>query len=278
MILSTQNGLFKFKFLIFDLMKEIIPISMYGARGINASEKVNNIEFGAINEADRKIIEAFIRQGSTRAYEILTLLANGVILPTSPGAKQTETISLAGPSGTGTSAYTGGLTPIITFVTDLTTTASNFAAANASAYAALDIGLSSIGNTLVFQSLVSGQPFVAPAFSQVTGNLSGIVAHTTANVSKTSKAFSWREAGTESKDAVVFTIGQKDWMADTIEVTINDKILETIKEYTLREWYTSTNQIDDAKIHADKFTIAINELNNACHMRKKQIINPFNPL
>jgi hypothetical protein len=272
MILSTQDNLFKFKYLIADLIKEITSITQYKARRRKKEDGTNDIEEGAIDEEDKTLIEGFIEQGAKRAFNILLFLVNGVTIAAGLGAKQKEVITLIGTNGTANIAYTGGLTKVVTFRIDKATTASDFAAANAVAYSALNIALSAYGDTLQFESMVTGQPFTAPVISVVTGDLSGSVNHLVENVTKTTRAFSWKEAGTESRDAVVIAVGHKEWMADSVEVELDDKILAVITNYALCEWMKTANLIDDIKIYAalsDKYE---SELYFSAHQRKKEIL------
>lgn len=268
MILSTQNGLFKFKYLIADLIKEIVPVTQYKARKRKNADGTNDIEDGAIDEEDNKLIEGFIKSGATRAFETLTFLVNGVVLPVALGAKQKEVITLIGTNGTANIAYTGGLTKVVSYNTDLTTTASDFATANSVAYSALDIALSAVGDTIQFESKVTGQPFVAPVISIVTGDLSGSVNHLVENVTKTTKAFSWKEAATESRDAVVITVGQKDWQADNVPVMVDAGIQEVIKQYCWLNWYKMNGMYQDAQLHAIDYDNALFDLRTSSRLRK----------
>ncbi|MBV5280266.1 MAG: hypothetical protein J0651_03135, partial [Actinobacteria bacterium] len=75
--------------------------------------------------------------------------------------------------------------------------------------------------------------------------------------------FSWKEAWTESREAVVITVGQKDWMADDIETPMDEAILSVIKAYTLLQWYKSTGQYQDAQIYAIDYDNAKIDLRTA---------------
>lgn len=94
--------------------------------------------------------------------------------------KQTNTVTLSGISGTATITGAGDLTKVLTFDTDLETTASNFVTANATAYLVEDIVLTSSGDDLVFTSNVSGQPFTTPIITNTSGDLDGTVTSGTA--------------------------------------------------------------------------------------------------
>jgi len=89
----------------------------------------------------------------------------------------------AGTSGTANVAAAGGLTKLATFVSTLTVTCTNFAAAHAAAYLAVGIVLTSSGETIVMESVAVGQEFVHPTITNVSGDLAGSVANTTAPAS-----------------------------------------------------------------------------------------------
>jgi len=92
---------------------------------------------------------------------------------------QTETITLTGTSGTASITVAGGLTKTLTFNTDLTTTASDFVTANAAAYLAQGIVLTSGVDSLIFTANVSGTPFSPPVITNVSGDLDGTVTSST---------------------------------------------------------------------------------------------------
>lgn len=175
MILSTQNSLFKFKYLVNDVMISLVKITQQAAqrRKNQQGQGVNDIEDGSIDEDNRKEVEDLIQFGAVRAYEILTFLVNGLALP-SP-----------------------------------------------------------------------------------------------------QKTFAWKIAGTESRDAVVITIGQKDWMADTVPTLVNEGILNVIKEYALREWYKSSGMIPEAQVHDQEYQNACMDLRRAARLRNKPASRPI---
>ena len=106
--------------------------------------------------------------------------------------KQVEKITLSGTSGTANVTLAGGLTKLVTFGTDLATTAAAFVTSHAAAYLAVVLTSTSTGATngvLVFTAAVGGTAFVAPAITNASGNLAGTVAHTTANIDGTTLQF-----------------------------------------------------------------------------------------
>jgi len=95
--------------------------------------------------------------------------------------KQKDTITLSGSSGTASITVAGGLTKTVTFSGNLTTTATNFKTANAAAYLAQGITLTSSTNTLIFESVTAGEYFDNPIITNATGDLAGTVANTVTN-------------------------------------------------------------------------------------------------
>jgi len=92
---------------------------------------------------------------------------------------QVETVTLTGTAGTA-NVTMGGVTKLATFDTDLDTTHAAFVAAHAVAYAAAGITLTGT-TTLIFTAAVAGVPFTPGTVVNVTTNLTGTVAHTTAS-------------------------------------------------------------------------------------------------
>ena len=116
--------------------------------------------------------------------------------------KQVETITNAGAFGEAAVAVAGGITAVSAFHTDATTTWSDFVTANAAAYDAQGIVLTStpiaynaLGITtptttavLTMTAKVAGTGFTAPTIT-TRANLSGTVVPTTANVSLSALQF-----------------------------------------------------------------------------------------
>lgn len=168
MILSTQNELFKFKYLVDDLLKRIVPITHRTARQRKTPDGINNIEDGAIDEEDDPLVEQLVKSGSTRAYEVLTFLTRDI-----------------------------------------------------------------------------------------------------------AKSYSWKEAGTESREAVVITINQQDWMADNISTLLDERIENVIVTYALFEWYKANGMLDDAKLRFADYENAMSDLRTTARLRKKVASRPI---
>ena len=105
-----------------------------------------------------------------------------ISLSGSAPVKQKETITLTGTSGHGVIELAGGLSREVDFDTDLGTTAGNFVTAYAADYLAQGIVLTASTVTLVLEAGTAGTAFTAPTITNLTGNMAGTVAHTTANV------------------------------------------------------------------------------------------------
>ncbi len=90
---------------------------------------------------------------------------------------QVETATLTGASGTA-NVTMGGLTKLATFDTNIADTSAAFDAAHTAANAAIGIALTGT-TTLIFTAAVAGVPFTAGVVANVTGDLTGTVAHTT---------------------------------------------------------------------------------------------------
>lgn len=119
-------------------------------------------------------------------------LAGAVAHTTTLNVKKVDTLTLTGTSGTGT-ILAGGVSKVAEFDTDLTTTAAAFVTANAAAYLAAGIVLTSSGADLIFTANVAGTPFTSPTFTNISGTLAGTVVNTTANVfaGELGKAIGW---------------------------------------------------------------------------------------
>ena len=96
--------------------------------------------------------------------------------------KQKETVTITGSSGTFNVTMAGNLTKLATYHTSPTVTAEDFVTDHAAAYLGQNIVVTSDGADLIFEAYAIGQDFVAPEIVQLTGNLAGSVAHTTAAV------------------------------------------------------------------------------------------------
>jgi len=107
---------------------------------------------------------------------------------TTASVKQKETISFTGTGGTANVTGAGGLTKLATFRDDLTTTAIDFESAHGAAYA-VGITLTRNMGDIILEATVAGVPFTAPVVTNVTANLGGTVAHTTANYTATAMEF-----------------------------------------------------------------------------------------
>jgi len=129
-------------------------------------------------EAAKEVLQAYLnRQGDVNgiAYEYDKVIAvNGAV-------NQRETITLTGTDGY---AYVTEIAPvdkIVTFDSDLATSAANFVSDNIAYYSNQGIDLTSDGSDIIFEAQIGGVPFTAPVIALQNGSLDGTTDHTTAN-------------------------------------------------------------------------------------------------
>ena len=108
---------------------------------------------------------------------------NSATYLTTAGVKEVNTVTLTGTSGTGNITF-NGIAYLVTFTTDLTTSAANFVTSHGAAIAARFNGavVTSSGAGVIFTARYAGVPITATNNVNVTGNLAGSVVLTTANV------------------------------------------------------------------------------------------------
>jgi hypothetical protein len=94
--------------------------------------------------------------------------------------KQVQTATITGSSGTA-NVLVDGVNYLATFATDLTTTNANFVTLHAAALLLRNIVVTASTNTLIFTSAIPGMPFDTITVTNVTTDLAGSVAATTAN-------------------------------------------------------------------------------------------------
>ncbi len=94
---------------------------------------------------------------------------------------QVDTVTLTGTSGTA-DIQVNQVDYLATFNSDLTTTASDFAALHLATLAALGIAVTSSGVDVIFTSNLAGQAFITNSITNVTTDLAGSIVLTTANV------------------------------------------------------------------------------------------------
>lgn len=96
-------------------------------------------------------------------------------------ARQREIVTLTGTGGTANIAAVGGLTKLVTFTTDLTTSAKNFVTSWAAAYLAVNVIVTCSGAQLCFKPTLLSVAITAPTITNATDDLAGTVAHVNAN-------------------------------------------------------------------------------------------------
>ena len=100
---------------------------------------------------------------------------------------QVDTVSVTGTSGTANVTF-NGIDYLATFDTDLTTTAANFVTSHAASLLLRGVIVTSSVADIIFTSAIPGQPFDIVAIANVTGDLAGTRAATTANTSPSALA------------------------------------------------------------------------------------------
>ena len=191
--------------------------ALYTAQGITLSRTSNTL-----------LMTAAVAGTAFTAPTITNVLAlSATIAHTTANivaVRQIEAILISGAFGQAIIAGAGGLSLVLTFDTNLIKTLANFVTANTSAYNAQGIFISSAGNQLSFVANVTGTGFTSPTIT-TQPNLSGAIAHTTANVSLSALNF----AGASKQKG----IGGKLLM---IKAATNMTVLASA---TLRLWFFS---------------------------------------
>ncbi len=149
---------------------------------------------------------------------------------------QVDTHTLTGTSGTA-NININGVNYLATFTTDLTTSAANFVTSHAAALLLRGIVVTSSTVTVILTAAIAGQPFLSVAPANVTGNLAGTLALTTANTA--AAALTTDEALTTMKAMVVGSnktlksllksarFYMTDTMIENYQATLESMVLES---------------------------------------------------
>jgi len=152
-------------------------VTLTGTSG-TAAVTVNGVGYVATFDTD---LDETSEDFQVTHQPALTLL--GIKCTVIGSVKQVDTITVTGSSGTANVAVAGGLTKLATWDTSLTKTNTNFVTAHADAYLAVGIVVTASTDTLIFTSVNAGEEFAHPTITNVSGNLAGSVANTTAPAS-----------------------------------------------------------------------------------------------
>jgi hypothetical protein len=109
-------------------------------------------------------------------YSISTKVEGALTKGTTALAAQVNTVTLTGTSGSAVITGPGDLVKAVTFDTNLTTTAAAFVTANAAAYLAKGIIVTSSSAVITFTGNTVPKTFNMPVITTVVANLSGTVA------------------------------------------------------------------------------------------------------
>jgi len=138
----------------------------------------NTINQTLVKAGDRLLQGVVAHNTGTIAFIKLYNLATA---PAPANVAQVTTITLTGTSGTANVTVAGGLTKLVTFNTDLATTASDFDTDHSAAYTAEGITVTTSGDDIIFTAASAGTPFDVPVITNATGDLAGTVVETTDN-------------------------------------------------------------------------------------------------
>lgn len=129
-------------------------------------------------------VPAVLSAELTRPADTTSYSAGDAIGAATVAVKEKHTVTLAGVFGTAEVSGVGALTfpKVLTFDTDLSTTAANFVTDNVAEYLAAGVVLTSSTNTLIFEAATAGVPIGTPMITNKTSNIAGTVAHSVANV------------------------------------------------------------------------------------------------
>lgn len=139
-------------------------------------KKLADLDFGGNRSYSPEILHDKIFKSYPEVdFTRFPVLMRNFYVDSGINTKQVETIELWGNSGKLLVSETGELEKTIMFVAALNITASNFVTANAEAYFAKGIVLTSSEHHIIFTSKVSGVGFSKPLVTSIEPNISGTV-------------------------------------------------------------------------------------------------------
>lgn len=188
-----------------------------------------DVDYNAYNGMWKKLVDDSAASPSSTQIKAFDYDASAV--------KQVRTGTTTGTSGTATFTWQG-VAYLLTFNSSLTTTNADFATANAAAFLLRGVVLTASVATLIMTSSVPGQPFALPVYANVTGDLAGSMASTTANTAPTD--LSADDALNQFKTMYVGSDPVLKALKKTEKVFLVDG--DTYENYlsTLEGWKTST--------------------------------------
>jgi len=151
----------------------------------NTSVETAKIEFARMG--DESIVEFTVEGWTIVQWNVGSIYdlnsSSNVNGATIAPVAQVDTITLTGTDGTATISGAGAITAVATFNSTLTQTTADYVTANASAYLAQGITLTSSVADLIFTATIAWDSFTSPAIANLADSLDGTVDPTTANVS-----------------------------------------------------------------------------------------------
>ena len=196
-------------------------------------------DYNAITGFWKRIFDNATTTPTTDDHIKYVPIANGAVA-------QVDTLTFTGTGGTA-NVTVNGVAYLGTFDTDLATTAANFVTAHAAALALRGITLTYPGSgaAVVFTSAIAGQPFAAVTIANVTTNLSGTRAATTANTApadlSADEAIKTFKSLYEGADKTLKTI-PKDQKVLLVTDTMYENYLSTLEGQQLTAANTFTSE------------------------------------
>lgn len=170
-----------------------------------------------------------VRSGDFPAGQVVDL--NTSTYQTTVAVKGKKTLTLTGTSGTANVTINGRVY-LATFTTDLTTSAANFVTSHAATILALfgNVVVTSSGADIIIEAGIPGMNVTA-SIANVSGNLSGSVAATTAYVQNTTLKTDAAKAAFKAAYAVLPNVarGMKADLRIVCTQTVYDNYMETLE-------------------------------------------------
>ena len=200
----------------------------------------------AISDDDEKFVRKLLKNVANEIYGTLSPYSRSL------EAKQVETITLAGSSGTANITEAGGLTKLVTFDADLTTTAANFVTSNEAAYLAEGIILTSDGSDIIFTGRTESTEFSSPVITNATGDLDGTVVSSEESL----KGFEFEgtyipDEGDFISDCIIFRVIMPTYFDEEMTYPLENAIENTLINYVVSEFLFRNNS--DGSTHKELY-------------------------
>jgi hypothetical protein len=212
----------------------------------NKETGLPELEELAIADEDEKYIRKLLKNIANEIYERLSLYSRTL------ETIQVDTITLTGSDGTAEVTGTRGLTKLVTFDTDLATTAENFVTDHADAYLSEGIIVESDGSDIIFTARTEKIEFTSPIITNATEDLSGIVV----NSEKSLKGLEFEgtyipDEGDFILDCIIFRIIKPTYFDNEVILPLENAIENALIHYTVSE-FLFRNGVDGT-IHLQRY-------------------------